>query len=145
MCWSLDRATFNNIVKENAQNKRIRYDEFLAKVPLLKSMDSYERSQLADALRIENVQEGATIVTQGEAGDKFYIVEEGACIASKDGEKVMDYGAGDYFGELALIKNQTRAATVTAQSASKLLSIDARTFKRLLDVKDLEERSAKYT
>merc|ERR1712039_140018 len=52
--WQLDRDTFNNIVKEAAQKKRQRYDTFLAKVPLLASMDSYERSQLADALRSES-------------------------------------------------------------------------------------------
>merc|ERR1719384_67017 len=112
--WSLDRETFSNIVKENAQNKRNRYDAFLAKVPLLASMDPYERSQLADALRIETAEDGKTIVTQGEAGDTFYIVEEGACVAQKDGASVMNYKVGDYFGELALIKNQPRAATVIA-------------------------------
>jgi len=143
--WSLDRETFSNIVKENAQNKRNRYDAFLAKVPLLASMDPYERSQLADALRIEKVDDGTTIVTQGEVGDKFYIVEEGACVATKDGENVLDYAEGDYFGELALINNSTRAASVLAKGAVKLLSIDSVTFKRLLDVKELVKRSEAYT
>jgi cAMP-dependent protein kinase regulator len=143
--WSLDRETFNHIVKEGAQNKRNRYDAFLAKVPLLGSMDSYERSQLADALRVENVEDGATIVTQGEVGEKFYIVEEGTLVALKDGIPVMDYAVGDYFGELALINHQTRAATVMAKCPAKLLSIDSTTFKRLLNVNDLVERAAKYT
>jgi len=143
--WSLDRETFSNIVKENAQNKRNRYDAFLAKVPLLASMDPYERSQLADALRIEKVEDGATIVTQGEVGDKFYIVEEGACVAQKDGANVLEYAVGDYFGELALINNSTRAASVLAQGPGKLLSIDSVTFKRLLDVKELVKRSEAYT
>lgn len=145
VCWSLDRETFNHIVKESAQSKRNQYVDFLAKVPLLETMGSYERSQLADALREETVDENATIVAQGDAGDKFYIVEEGFCIALKDGYKVMDYGPGDYFGELALIKQQTRAASVVAQRESKLLTIDGATFKRLLDMGDLEERASKYT
>lgn len=145
VCWSLDRETFNHIVKESAQSKRNQYVDFLAKVPLLETMGSYERSQLADALRVEMVDESATIVLQGDAGDKFYIVEEGFCIALKDGYKVMDYGPGDYFGELALITQQTRAASVVAQRESKLLTIDGATFKRLLDIKDLEERASKYT
>merc|ERR1740121_2400828 len=50
VCWQLDRDSFNTIVKEAAQKKRDRYDTFLSKVPLLSSMDAYERSQLADAL-----------------------------------------------------------------------------------------------
>jgi len=145
-CWSLDRETFSHIVKETAQNKRNRYDAFLSKVPLLEGMDPYERSQLADALRIEVVENGQTVVTQGEEGNKFYIVEEGSCTAQKDGTDVMEYGVGDYFGELALIKNQARAATVVTKEPSKLLSIDSITFKRLLDVSDLVKRAEeKYT
>jgi len=143
--WKLDRDTFNNIVKEAAQKKRQRYDSFLAKVPLLSNMDAYERSQLADALKIENFTDGAEIFKQGDVGNKFYIIEEGAAVASKSGQQVMAYSAGDYFGELALLRNQPRAATITAKGSAKLLSIDSRSFKRLLNVNDLMERATKYT
>merc|ERR1712232_1016365 len=71
--WQLDRDTFNHIVKEAAQKKRQRYDTFLTKVPLLASMDAYERSQLADALKVEAINANQTIVSQGEEGKKFYI------------------------------------------------------------------------
>merc|ERR1711948_167713 len=143
--WQLDRDTFNNIVKEAAQKKRQRYDAFLAKVPLLASMDAYERSQLADALRSESFAGGQTIVSQGEVGQKFYIIEEGEAVASKSGVQVMSYSVGDYFGELALIRNQPRAATVACKGDAKILSIDSASFHRLLNVSDLLDRSAKYT
>lgn len=143
--WKLDRDTFNNIVKEAAQKKRQRYDTFLAKVPLLQSMDTYERSQLADALKSEQFPDGGVVCKQGDVGNKFYIIEEGAAVATKGGQQVMSYNAGDYFGELALIRNQPRAATVTTKGNTKLLSIDSRSFKRLLNVADLMERSNKYT
>merc|ERR1712110_210248 len=113
------------IVKEAAQKKRQRYDSFLQKVPLLGSMDTYERSQMADALQSETYEAGTTIVTQGEAGNSFYIIEEGEALATKHGAEVMSYGVGDYFGELALIRNQPRAATVTAKTPVKALSIDS--------------------
>mmetsp|Transcript_94203 Transcript_94203/g.237527 ORF Transcript_94203/g.237527 Transcript_94203/m.237527 type:complete len:333 (+) Transcript_94203:94-1092(+) len=71
VCWQLDRDTFNTIVKEAAQKKRDRYDAFLAKVPLLGSMDAYERSQLADALVSESFAGGATVMSQGEVGKKI--------------------------------------------------------------------------
>lgn len=145
VCWQLDRDTFNTIVKEAAQKKRERYDAFLSKVPLLSSMDAYERSQLADALVCENCNDGQTVMSQGEVGNKFYILEEGSAEASKNGSKVMDFNPGDYFGELALITNQPRAATVVTKKACKLLSIDSRTFKRLLNVDDLLARSNRYT
>mmetsp|Transcript_70278 Transcript_70278/g.183216 ORF Transcript_70278/g.183216 Transcript_70278/m.183216 type:complete len:395 (+) Transcript_70278:143-1327(+) len=145
VCWKLDRETFNAIVKEAAQKKRQRYDAFLAKVPLLQSMDAYERSQLADALRSEAFNEGQVIVSEGEVGQKFYIIEEGEAVAHKGGVQVMSYGIGDYFGELALIRNQPRAATVTCKTVAKILSIDKASFNRLLKVSDLLERSAKYS
>merc|ERR1719401_418056 len=144
VCWQLDRDTFNNIVKEAAQKKRDRYDAFLAKVPLLSSMDAYERSQLSDALQVETFANEQNIMVQGETGSKFYIIEEGTAEAIKHGNKVMDFAVGDYFGELALITNQPRAATVVAKGACKLLSLDSGSFKRLLNVNDLLERSTKY-
>mmetsp|Transcript_46742 Transcript_46742/g.123524 ORF Transcript_46742/g.123524 Transcript_46742/m.123524 type:complete len:402 (-) Transcript_46742:140-1345(-) len=144
VCWQLDRDTFNTIVKEAAQKKRDRYDAFLSKVPLLESMDAYERSQLADALVSEVFTDGQTVMKQGEVGKKFYILEEGAASALKNNTKVMDFGVGDYFGELALITDQPRAATVIAKGSCKMLSVDSRSFKRLLNVNDLLERSNKY-
>merc|ERR1712050_170473 len=143
--WQLDRDTFNNIVKEAAQKKRSRYDAFLSNVPLLASMDAYERSQLCDALKSETFEADQTIVSQGEEGKKFYILEEGEAVATKGGVHVMSYKVGDYFGELALIRNQPRAATVRTTKPSKMLSLDSASFKRLLKVNDLLERSNKYT
>jgi len=146
VCWQLDRDTFNHIVKGAASKKRDRYTSFLGKVSMLQNMDAYERSQIADALRSEEFPAGATIMTQGECGDKFFIIEEGDAVASKGGVEVMNYSTGDYFGELALIRNQARAATVTAKTALKVLTLDAGSFKRLLDVSALLGRADnKYT
>ncbi|CAE7399514.1 pkaR [Symbiodinium natans] len=142
--WQLDRDTFTHIVKEAAEKKRQRYDAFLSKVPLLSSMDAYERSQLADALKVETFEQGQKVITEGEAGDKFYIIEDGLCVATKGEVEVMSYAAGDYFGELALINNKPRAATVVAKGDAKLLSIDSRSFKRLINVADLMTKSSKY-
>jgi len=142
--WQLDRDTFNNIVKEAAQKKRERYDAFLAKVPLLSGMDAYERSQLADALKVEEFADGAQICMEGEEGNSFYIIEEGQAVATKGANQVMTYASGDYFGELALLRNKPRAATVVAKGPAQLLSLDSRSFKRLLDITVLLERSDKY-
>jgi len=132
--WKLDRNTFNHIVKDAAQKKRERYESFLKTVPLLQSMSDYERSQVADGLKSEKFDSGAVIMKEKDPGDKFYILEEGTAEAVKEGkaEAVMSYNAGDYFGELALLRNQPRAATVTCTSACKVLTLDRRAFKRLL-------------
>jgi len=142
--WRLDRDTFNHIVKDSAQKKRQRYDAFLSKVPILASMDAYERSQIADALQVENFGDQQTVVTQGETGLKFYIIEEGEAVATRAGVEVMQYGVGDYFGELALLIDQPRAATVICRGPTRLLSLNRVSFKRLLKVDELLARSTRY-
>merc|ERR1712232_521949 len=103
--WQLDRKTFQHIVADAAQQKRSRYEEFLEKSPLMASMTKYDRSQLADVLKAEAFEDGATVVKQGDEGSKFYIIEEGAAVAMKDGAEVKNYSTGDYFGELALLRS----------------------------------------
>lgn len=50
LLWELDRATFNHIVKDAAQKKRDKYDDFLGSVEILQSMDAYERAKIADVI-----------------------------------------------------------------------------------------------
>lgn len=133
VCWQLDRETFNHIVKDAAVKRRNRYDSFLKSVTLISSLEAYERSQIADALKAETKSAGEKVITQGEPGDKFYVVEEGTLYATKDGNRVMDYKAGDYFGELALLKNQPRAASVIVESpTAKVLSMSRLSFTKML-------------
>jgi len=81
--WKLDRDTFNHIVKDAAQRKREKYDEFLQKVDILKNMDPYERSKLGEAFREENYKQGEYVIREGQSGDKFFFVSEGTAIATK--------------------------------------------------------------
>lgn len=136
--WQLDRETFNHIVRDASAKRRERYEEFLKQVPLLEAMDSYERTQMCDALQTESHPKGATIVQQGEPGEKFYILEEGECKAMKvyaEGtapQEVMHYKSGMYFGELALLTNERRAASIVAMSDVKCLTLSRKVFKQLL-------------
>ena len=136
--WQLDRNTFNHIVKDAAQNKRDRYEDFLASVPILQSMDHYERSKIADAIKEHSFAEGTQIITQGDEGNDFYLIIDGQCVATKtmDGAaqpvEVKQYASGDYFGERALLKSEPRAANVIARTAVKVATIDRDSFMRLL-------------
>lgn len=136
--WALDRETFNHIVKDAAIKKREQYESFLQGMEILKDINSYELSQICDALKTTYVEAGTKIITESEDGDNFYIVAEGEAYAEKipsPGKppvKVYDYTQGGYFGELALLKNEPRAASVIAKTRCKLLSLDRRSFKRLL-------------
>jgi cAMP-dependent protein kinase regulator len=112
------------------------YESFLNSVPLLSGMEAYERSQVADALKAETFSDGDAIVKEGEDGNKFYVLEAGNAVATKGGDEVKSYTPGDYFGELALLKNQPRAATVTCKGNVKVLVLDRPSFKRLLGPQD---------
>jgi len=133
VCWQLDRDTFNSIVQDAALKRRERYDKFLQSVTILGSVDAYERSQIADALVSETFSSGQFVVKQDDPGHKFYIVESGSLYALKDDVRVKDYKPGDYFGELALLKNQPRAASVVASSDSvRLVSMTRQSFSKML-------------
>lgn len=104
----------------------------MVQVPILKDMDPYERSKLSDALKTESYEAGDTIIKEGESGDTFYILLEGEAEAVKNEKVVMHYKKGGYFGELALLKDQPRAATVRALTHVKVAYMNRKSFKRLL-------------
>lgn len=60
--WSLDRQTFNHIVKDAAMKKKEKYETFLEKVPLLQTMEDYERQKLAEAFKEEHFNDGDYII-----------------------------------------------------------------------------------
>ena len=82
-------------------------------------MDSYERSKLADAVKAEQYKNGDYVIKEGDSGNVFYFIEEGKAIATKviDGKEkeVKSYEPGEYFGELALLRNEPRAANIIAK------------------------------
>jgi CRP-like cAMP-binding protein len=79
---------------------------------------------------------GAEIIREGEAGDMLFILERGACSAEKsiEGERkrVKKYAAGDFFGELALLGDQPRQASVVAATACVTLAVRRQAFTRLV-------------
>ncbi|KIW11551.1 hypothetical protein PV08_10852 [Exophiala spinifera] len=134
MLWALDRLTFRRILMDNAFQKRKMYEGFLEEVPLLASLKPYERSKIADALETVKFNAGDKIITEGEPGDAFYLLESGEANAFKQGidKSVKDYHRGDFFGELALLDDKPRAATVVAKTAVKVAKLGRDGFKRLL-------------
>ena len=151
--WVLDRNCFNHIVKESATNKRERYESFLSHIELLENIDPYERSQIADALRSVSFAQGEYVIREGEWGEVFYVVEQGQAVATKTltpGQapvEVKQYREGEYFGELALLKGEPRAANIIAKSALKCVTLDRLSFKRMLGPLEgiLRRNAAKYS
>lgn len=89
-------------------------------------------------MKIKKFKAGDFIIRQNDVGEEFYIIEQGDAIATKvleegqEAQEVFSYQPGGYFGELALIKNEPRAANIVAKTDCVVLSLDRKSFKRLL-------------
>ncbi|EGW02833.1 cAMP-dependent protein kinase type I-beta regulatory subunit [Cricetulus griseus] len=136
--WGIDRDSYRRILMGSTLRKRKMYEEFLSKVSILESLEKWERLTVADALEPVQFEDGEKIVVQGEPGDDFYIITEGTASVlqrrSQDEEytEVGRLGHSDYFGEIALLLNRPRAATVVARGALKCVKLDRPRFERVL-------------
>ena len=135
--YSLDRDTFNHIVKNATIERRNKFEEFIGKIEILNDLDSYERQKVCDCLQTETFSKGEIVINEGEVGDKFYFVQEGEAEAFKkkeDGEEVVfKFGVNDYFGELALLNGDKRQASIRVVSdVFVVASLSKQSFKRLL-------------
>ncbi|KAJ2779915.1 hypothetical protein H4R18_003730 [Coemansia javaensis] len=135
--WALDRITFRSLLMERTSRKRRMYEQFLETVPLLKSLEAYERQKIADALESVTYADGDTIVRQGDLGDDFFLIELGTVRVYKtdDAGVRREYpplSQGGYFGELALLEDQPRQATLVASGRTKCARMSKDAFDRLL-------------
>ncbi|KAJ9643573.1 hypothetical protein H2201_007946 [Coniosporium apollinis] len=143
--WALDRVTFRRILMDSAFQRRRMYESFLEEVPLLSGLTSYERSKIADALETQKFPPNTTIIREGDVGEAFYILEAGEAEvykSSSGGKPVHRYKKGDYFGELALLNDKPRAASVVSKTEVKVATLSKDGFQRLLGpVEELMRRN----
>ena len=88
----------------------------LKTVPLFAGVGDRELKRLANVLRESRFNEGEAITTEGRSGVGFFVIEEGEASVALRGEIVRTLGPGDHFGEIALIDEGPRSATVTAST-----------------------------
>eukprot|EP00049_Salpingoeca_infusionum_P010295 m.174965 g.174965 ORF g.174965 m.174965 type:complete len:447 (+) comp14601_c0_seq1:471-1811(+) len=135
--WAIDQETYRRILMGSTIKKRKMYEDFLTKVQILADLDKYERLQIADALESCSFTDGTDIVKQGEEGNEFFIILSGDAVVTQSNEQgesgvVGELHAADYFGEVALLKDNLRHATVTAKGDVKCGKLDRETFERVL-------------
>jgi CRP-like cAMP-binding protein len=124
-------------VFEKSEQQKSELNELLQKSVLLKNLDAAAKTTVVNALQSREVGNGTNIITQGEAGDLFYILGLGTARAfvkkgDEEPKSVKDYVPGDTFGELALLHGEPRAATITATSDCLVWGLDRDTFRRIM-------------
>jgi MFS family permease len=97
-------------------------------VPFLRTLPGPTLEALAAQADWVRVPSGETIVRAGEHGDRFYVVADGDVEVSMDGKRIAELGAGDFFGEIALLRDVPRTATVTAVRDTALLALERADF-----------------
>jgi len=96
----------------------------LRKVPLFAELDNRQLKKLASRFRERTVGPGTNVTTEGEmSGVGFFVVASGEAAVNVGGKDVATLGPGDHFGELALVSEAARTATVTATTDLRLLEI----------------------
>ena len=107
--------------------------ELISQVPLFQRCSKRELEAIAGLADQVEREEGRVLVREGELGREFWVLVDGIAEVTRDGETVATLGAGDFFGEVALVSNVPRTATVTAASSLIGLVISSRDFWTLLD------------
>jgi CRP/FNR family transcriptional regulator, cyclic AMP receptor protein len=89
-------------------------NDTLKRVPLFAGLDDKELQQIASSMRERHFKAGDTVTQEGAGGVGFFVVGEGQAEVTVGGEARRTIGPGDYFGEIALINESPRTATITA-------------------------------
>ena len=107
--------------------------EFLATVPLFSALTHDELTTVVRAAEELDVAGGDELVTESRVGRDFFLILDGDAVVRRNGRKVATLGPGNWFGELSLIDNQPRSATVVAVTDMKLLVLGQAEFGGLLE------------
>ena len=108
-------------------------EQQLASVPLLAGLDGRVRRRLAEIGKRRTYGAEEAIVREGSTGTALYIVLSGRARVEREGKAIAELSAGDFFGELALIEEHPRSATVVAAEETDCLLFPAWEFTALLE------------
>ena len=110
---------------------RVATADDLAGIPLFDRLDPAEREALAPWFELQEISAGVKLTGEGAAGYSFFVLVDGSATVAVGGSDVRTLGAGDFFGELAILGDGRRTATVTTASPSQVLVLFGTEFRRL--------------
>jgi CRP-like cAMP-binding protein len=100
----------------------------LRRVPMFASLSVAAAEQVASRLTAIDITAGTAIIREGDEGHRFYIIEEGELAVTRNGRSINVCRAGDHVGEVALLRDLPRTATVTARRDSRLHALERADF-----------------
>jgi len=148
--WGIDRDSYKKVLMESTMKKRKLYGEFLNSLSVLDELDKWERLTVADALEAVEFEDEEIVFSKGDTGKEFFFILEGEAVVSdfsvNDPEEIKVLSETQYFGEVSLLLNIPRSATVSAKGSLKCVKLDCTRFERVLapcmDI--LKERISQY-
>jgi CRP/FNR family cyclic AMP-dependent transcriptional regulator len=107
--------------------------ELLQRVPLFAELPPRELEQLSGSFKEQTFAEGETAAGEGERGSRFYVIESGQAVVTVHGEVRGRLGPGDYFGDVAIIDQGDRSASIQARSELKCHGLTFWDFRPLVE------------
>lgn len=111
----------------------------LTEIPLFAELSAEDLQVIATFAEEKSVGDGEVLVREGDFSYDLIAIEEGSASVTRGGSEIATLGAGDYFGEVGVMRNQMRAATVTATSRMRLLTLDSFAIKRMRNMPGVME------
>ena len=108
--------------------------ELLQRVPLFADLERRELQSLASSFKERTFSAGQTVATEGSGGVGFFVIDDGQAKVTRGGQEVATLGPGDYFGEIALIDEGARTASITAETELRCYGLTSWEFRPLVEM-----------
>ena len=107
--------------------------ELLKRVPIFSDLDRKELERIAASMKQRTFNAGDTVTSEGTTGVGFFVIEDGQATVSVGGDERRRLGPGDYFGEVALLNDSARTATIKADSDLRCYGMTSWEFRPLVE------------
>lgn len=105
----------------------------LKRVPIFSDLDGKELERIASSMKQRTFSAGDTVTAEGKTGVGFFVIEDGEATVTVGGDERRRLGPGDYFGEVALLNESARTATITADTELRCYGLTSWEFRPLVE------------
>jgi CRP-like cAMP-binding protein len=107
--------------------------DLLTRVPIFSDLDRKERERIAASMKQRTFNAGDAVTSEGQSGIGFFVIESGEATVTVGGDERRRLGPGDYFGEVALLNESPRTATITADTELRCFGLTSWEFRPLVE------------